>query len=400
MNKNFRILFVDDEAPVLNGIRRIFQARRSNWELVFASSGKEAIQKVSVIDFDLIVTDGKMPGMSGSEMLREMKVQGLTKDIPTIMLTGYVDDDMRKEALECGIIEFVNKPVIPDEFVLRIENVLNFKMMHDELKTSTEQLTTVNSELNRLYEIISTQKKELEELNEMKSQFIEIAMNEFRSSTKEISEYTSGLRGLMNPETDKEKIVITERIIQSVSELSGVYRKIVNISDITTGTLKLNYSRSNVLKFFNELIENSSHVAEKKNIKLISEHDNILPVENYMDTNKIWIAVSKLLENAVKFSETTNKVDFGMKYSDNMLKFIIKDYGIGMNDDQMRNLFSFNNSDNENKQGVSLPLVKKIIDAHKGNICVESKFGGGTKFTVSIPVLETIPGELDNGSES
>jgi two-component system sensor histidine kinase SenX3 len=216
-------------------------------------------------------------------------------------------------------------------------------------------------------------------------------MNDFRNTTQEITDNAGKLRGMMNSETDKEKIEITARISKSALDLAGIYKKIVNVSDITTGTLKLNYSRVNVLGFFNDLAENSSLIADKKQIKLLSSHDNILPVENYMDVNKIWIAISRIIENAVKFSETEKSVEFFLKYSDNSLKFLIRDYGIGMNEEQISGIFKFNTGDDEeNKQGVSLPIVKKIVDAHNGDILVESKFGGGTTFTVSIPLLEDI----------
>lgn len=386
MKKNFRILFVDDEVPVLNGIRRIFQARRSDWELVFASSGKEGIQKASIMEFDLIVTDGKMPGMSGSEMLKEMKSKGITKDIPTIMLTGYVDDDMRKEALECGIIEFVNKPVIPDEFVLRIENVLNFKMMHDELKSSTEELTSANSELNRLYEVIKDQKAELEELNDVKNQFIEIAMNDFRNSTQRIADLATELSEMLDPGTESEKLAITEKIFGKAEELAKIYTKIMNVADITSGNLKLNYTKVRTLEFFNELVSRNTASAEKKQIRIEAYHDNILPVEVMMDTNKILIALSRMIENAVKYSENSTSIEVGMKYEKGTLKFLIKDHGIGIIEEDLKDIFKFNAGEEENRQGISLPIAKKIIEAHKGDISVESKFGGGSTFSVSIPV--------------
>ena len=393
MKKNFRILFVDDEQPVLNGIRRIFQARRSDWELIFATSGREGLQKASIMEFDLIVTDGKMPGMSGSEMLKEMKSKGLTKDVPTIMLTGYVDDDMRKEALECGIIEFVNKPVIPDEFVLRIENVLNFKMMHDELKSSTDELTAANEELSKLYEVITEQKAELEELNEVKSQFIEIAMNDFRNSTQKIADLTAELSELLDPESEKDKLNKTAAIYKCAEELAGIYTKIMNVADVTSGNLKLKYSKVNILDFFKELTSQAVSSAEKKDIKIMPSHDNILPVENFMDENKIWIALCRIIENAVKFSESSTTIELHLGYAENQLIFSVKDNGIGILEDDLKNIFKFSAGEEEdvNNQGVSLPIVKKIVEAHNGEISAESKFGGGSTFVIKLPLLENIP---------
>ena len=389
MEKNFRILFVDDELPVLNGIRRIFQTRRSDWELIFATSGKEGIQKASIMEFDLIVTDGKMPGMSGSEMLKAMREKGLTKDVPTIMLTGYVDDDMRKEALECGIIEFVNKPVIPDEFVLRIENVLNFKMMHDELKSSTSELTRTNEELSGLYKVIKDQKSELEELNDVKNQFIEIAMNDFRNATQRIADLCGEIVEKLDPDKEKETLEKVNNIYTFAEELAKIYTKIMNVADITSGELKLKYSEVNVLDFFSELTEFASESAGKKQISVKTFHDNILPVRSYFDYNKVWIALSRVIENAAKYSSSETEIELGLKYNNGTLNFIVTDCGIGMSEDEIEEIFTFASGDEDDKsQGISLPIVKKIIESHNGSIHVDSKFGRGSTFTVSLPLTE------------
>ena len=146
---NQSILFVDDEPHILSSIRRSILAITKDWDLHFANSGAEALQLCAERSFDLIVTDAKMPYMTGDELLAEMYKRGYTRDVPTIMLTGYAEDDVRKNAIENGVIEFLNKPIMPEELVLRLRNVLRLKAIQDELKRKNVELTEASMQLIR-----------------------------------------------------------------------------------------------------------------------------------------------------------------------------------------------------------------------------------------------------------
>lgn len=134
------ILFVDDEVNILNSIKRNLFSKKNEWTLYFASSAEKAFDILKKEKIDLIVTDARMPIMNGAEFLFKLQQNKLTKEIPTIMLTGYADNDIRKKALEAGIVEFLLKPIIPEEFILRLKNVLKLKNISDELKIKNEEL--------------------------------------------------------------------------------------------------------------------------------------------------------------------------------------------------------------------------------------------------------------------
>jgi signal transduction histidine kinase len=370
MEKNAKILFVDDEQPVLNGIKRIFHTQRSDWELFFANSGDEALKMVDQHKFDLVVSDGKMPGMSGIELLQKLQEREDTKDIPTIMLTGYVDEEMRKDALRSGIIEFVNKPVIPDEFVLRIENVLKLKNLKDVVIEKAEKIEEANNELKNLYSIVTDQKAELEELNNTKSQFMEIAMNDFKNSAQIVLSNSNILINKMDPETDSDKIKILEKMVNTSKNMLDIFTKLINVTDITSGDLKLNYSKVNLLEYVNECFKDVKEWYVKKTVNLLFFHDNILPIKIYIDKTKFRIAIFSLLENAIKFSSENSDVEFHLHYQDSKIVFKIKDRGIGMTEDEIKVLFDY----------------KSEREAHNGEISVESNFGQGSEFTIKIPV--------------
>ena len=84
-----RILFVDDERNILDGLRRVMHGMRSEWDMAFASSGAEALAMMAEATPDVIVTDMRMPGMSGRDLLLEVK--RLHPQVVRLILSGYAE---------------------------------------------------------------------------------------------------------------------------------------------------------------------------------------------------------------------------------------------------------------------------------------------------------------------
>jgi CheY-like chemotaxis protein len=108
------ILIVDDEPDVADLFRQRFrrEARQGTYVLHFASSGEEALDKLSDgfrPELVVILSDINMPGMDGLELLREVKQR--RPELPVMMVTAYGDEDRRRRAAEYGAFEFVTKPV-------------------------------------------------------------------------------------------------------------------------------------------------------------------------------------------------------------------------------------------------------------------------------------------------
>jgi HD-like signal output (HDOD) protein/ActR/RegA family two-component response regulator len=87
----FRVLFVDDEPNVIQALQRMLHSMRGEWEMTFAVSGQEALSILSKSDFDVVVTDMKMPGMSGAELL--VQVASRFPEVARIILSGQVERD-------------------------------------------------------------------------------------------------------------------------------------------------------------------------------------------------------------------------------------------------------------------------------------------------------------------
>jgi DNA-binding NarL/FixJ family response regulator len=86
-----RLLFVDDERLVLDGLRRSLGSQRQVWDVDFADSGAAALERMADVPYDAVVTDFRMPGMDGGELLRA--VRDLHPETARLVLTGHTDRD-------------------------------------------------------------------------------------------------------------------------------------------------------------------------------------------------------------------------------------------------------------------------------------------------------------------
>ena len=114
------VLVVDDDDGIRSLVRQYLT--ENNFIVTTAASAEDAIEKINVIKFDLIVLDVMMPGKSGFEFIKEQKKNIQT---PIILLTAKGEANERVEGLELGADDYLPKPFEPKELILRIKNILN-----------------------------------------------------------------------------------------------------------------------------------------------------------------------------------------------------------------------------------------------------------------------------------
>ncbi len=117
-----RILAVDDDPDVLLIIRTGLTAE--GYEVQTASSGQEAVESAIADPPDLIILDVMMPGMSGFDVVRELKQHESTATIPIVMLTGFSERKRIEEALASGVNYYVVKPFDFEDLLMRISQAL------------------------------------------------------------------------------------------------------------------------------------------------------------------------------------------------------------------------------------------------------------------------------------
>ncbi len=106
-----RIIFVDDEPNVIDGLRRMLRKQQSEWDMEFASGGSEALEKMAASSFDVIVTDLQMPGMTGFELLERVIEEH--PDAARIVLSGSGGETATSQALRVAH-QYLAKPTDPE----------------------------------------------------------------------------------------------------------------------------------------------------------------------------------------------------------------------------------------------------------------------------------------------
>ncbi|MCM0080059.1 sigma-54 dependent transcriptional regulator [Geomonas sp. Red32] len=117
------ILVVDDEAVIREGLTRILEG--DSFAVEVAKNGHTAIEILQQREFDLIITDLKMPGMSGFEVLNAVKI--LQPDKPVIMITGFATVETAVDAMKNGAVDYIVKPFAPDQILEKVHRALEQK---------------------------------------------------------------------------------------------------------------------------------------------------------------------------------------------------------------------------------------------------------------------------------
>ena len=166
-----RILFVDDEPNILLGLERLLRSHRNEWHMVFVNSGEEALEKLKVETFDLIVSDLRMPGMTGVALLDQVKEQ--YPDMSRFILSGHGDTDMIIQSVSVAH-QFMSKPCDADIFqeaitrAARLQKLFKSDMLMEIVKDGsslptlpelyqelTEALQSPNSTADKIAAIIA-----------------------------------------------------------------------------------------------------------------------------------------------------------------------------------------------------------------------------------------------------
>ena len=137
------ILVVDDD----DGIRSLVKQylNENNFLVTTSNSAEDATEKISIIEFDLIVLDVMMPGKNGLEFIKENKEK---IDTPIILLTAKGETNDRVVGLEVGADDYLPKPFEPKELTLRIQNILNKTKKNNQKRII--EFDNIKIDLNKL----------------------------------------------------------------------------------------------------------------------------------------------------------------------------------------------------------------------------------------------------------
>lgn len=248
----------------------------------------------------------------------------------------------------------------------------------------TRQLVRRDMELARA-------NQRLAELDVAKSDFVSIAAHQLRTPLTGIKwSYTA----LLDPKTgslNKEQKQLLENGFAAITNTVALVNDLLNVAHIEEGKYKFEFKKQPLLPIVKQAIAGLKMVADEKKITLFSKMPASDLPDMDMDGEKMGLALTNILDNAIKYTPEGGRIDFSISQERGLIKIVVQDSGIGIPKSQKGRLFTkFFRADNAvgvqtSGTGLGLYMVKKIIDRHNGKITVDSAEGKGATFIITLP---------------
>ncbi|WP_181391668.1 response regulator [Methanospirillum lacunae] len=132
------ILVVDDTPASVGMIQAALE--QENYQVLIATSGEKALERINFIEPDLILLDIMMPGIDGYETCLQLKSNEKTRDIPIIFLSALSDTFDKVKAFSIGAVDYLTKPVEPEELLIRVRNHIRLNQLEQELILANREL--------------------------------------------------------------------------------------------------------------------------------------------------------------------------------------------------------------------------------------------------------------------
>ncbi len=340
MNQGYKILVVDDD-PMNQDI--LDEILGEKYLITTADNGEEALDMLPKLKPDLILLDIMMPGIDGYEVCRRVRGDSRFQFIKIVLVSGKAMIQERLKGYEAGADDYITKPFVEEELEAKVDVFIRLKrkeevdtLKNDLLKLFSEETTTP------LHTIIS-----LSELH-----------REDEFWTEQLTDDLS-------------------QIAESGNRLLDLVRKTSLICDLK-GKSDLHLAEVDMLELMDSTVDKYRNLAEKRNIHFDLSGDSFA-ING--DRKLLERAMEYLVDNAVKYSRDNGAIEIRVEN----LNITIRDYGVGIDSDKIDKIFDeFATKDflSPKGQGLSLPIVRHIVERHQGTIEVESTKGEGAAFTI------------------
>lgn len=271
---------------------------------------------------------------------------------------------------------------------------LRFSNALTKVENLSESLHKMNLELEKKVlertKKLQEEKEKAIEANAIKDKFVSIVSHDLRTPLIGVNNLLEILQSKKIKVSNLEKSEYLKMSQESIQYSLSMIKELLNLNKLETGILKIEKNHIPAKSLFDLAIHELKPQLNSKKIEIVSQIKNENSI--FVDKGLFLQVVRNLLINSIKFSYELGKIQISIKYNQNSCKIIIRDYGIGMSDEEMKSILSNtikiskNGTAGETGTGLGLYICKYILDAHGGNIQFKSQKGKGTSCILTLPV--------------
>jgi len=363
------VLVVDDTP----GNLRVLVESLSNrgLKVLVATDGKSAIDRATYGQPDLILLDVIMPGIDGFETCRIFKESSETRDIPVIFMTALSDTSQKVKAFEVGAVDYVTKPFEEEELIARVYAHLTIRELQADLLRRNHQL---------------------EELNQLKNEFLGMAAHDIRNPLTTILAASELLEMTAAKATPEKLTKMAQQIQSAGNRVQNLLTNLLDVNAIDSGARHIDIQPIEVASVLEQTATRHETSAQDKGIRLVqdleSNGDCILA-----DNTAIGQVLDNLVSNAIKYSEPHKTVWITSQRAENRISLSVRDEGPGLSEEDLGRMFKKfarltpRPTAGETSTGLGLWIVKELVKSMQGAIHCESVLGQGTSFIVDFPAV-------------
>lgn len=389
-----RVLVVDDEASILKAVRAILADVGCSVEI--CTEAESALAMIGMDAFDVIISDIRMPGMSGIELLALVHQQH--PETPVILISGYADMETAVAAVKEHAFDFIVKPFDPAHIVGAVRKAFDYKRLLDmerEYKSLLEETVARSAaEVKQYLRQLEQARDEALAASQLKSQFIATISHEIRTPL-------NGIVGLIDLLMYKDQLPHQQEYFAMLKEaadyLTTLLNNILDFSKLSSGRIVLDEKEFSLKTLLDSLTGMTRVRAEKKGLAFLMDMGADVPDLLTGDETRLSQVLINLLDNALKFtargSITLGGAVMNAEPQDPAdavrIHFSVSDTGSGIEADRQEMIFGgFNQADGSyTKQhrgvGLGLSIAQQIVQALGGTIGVKSIPGQGSTFSFS-----------------
>ncbi|HZO74748.1 MAG TPA: hybrid sensor histidine kinase/response regulator [Ktedonobacteraceae bacterium] len=391
-----RVLLVDDDPMALQAIAHMLTLRLGEMQVDVVDSAQNALQHLQTSSYDAILSDIKMPGMSGFDLLDA--IRRLHLDIPVVLMTGYNEHELAIQALRAGAYDYLHKPIERDELATAMGRALQTGQLRRQVQLQRRALLQYAQHLEQQVaertEALSHINCELHASNEAKEQILQIVTHELAGPVTSVKGMLHLLRRNLSHDRVQDNVLrYMQTMERSLARLQRLIGDLQDLSYIQTHTFIIQRRPYNLVELCQEVLDGFT----EGKTRLPQPAPGPLMAE--IDPERMSQVLLNLLSNARKYSSAGAPITVLLQQSPTHIILSVQDQGRGIPSEALSRIYDQFYRVPEAKEqgspvsglGLGLTITRAIVEQHEGRIEVQSTPREGSIFSVLLPVSTEQP---------